>query len=66
MKETAERLGVTIPTISDQIRRLEEELNQDLLIRHCRRLERTQYGNWIYNELCKVFEPFEELMAKGR
>jgi DNA-binding transcriptional LysR family regulator len=46
--EAAERLGVTQPAVSQQIRALEERLGQQLLDRSGRRVEPTEAGNRLY------------------
>ena len=46
--EAAERLGVTQPAVSQQIRSLEERLGQQLLDRSGRRVEPTEAGNRLY------------------
>jgi len=46
--EAAERLGVTQPAVSQQIRSLEERLGQQLLDRSGRRVEPTEAGRRLY------------------
>jgi DNA-binding transcriptional LysR family regulator len=46
--EAAERLGVTQPAVSQQIRSLEERLGQQLLDRSGRRVEPTESGRRLY------------------
>src|SRR4029450_979716 len=46
--EAAERLGVTQPAVSQQIRSLEERVGQQLLDRSGRRVEPTEAGNRLY------------------
>jgi DNA-binding transcriptional LysR family regulator len=46
--EAAERLGVTQPAVSQQIRSLEDRVGQQLLDRSGRRVEPTEAGNRLY------------------
>src|SRR3954447_15405809 len=46
--EAAERLGVTQPAVSQQIRSLEERVGRQLLDRSGRRVEPTEAGNRLY------------------
>ena len=48
MKEAAQTTGVSLPTVSEQIKRLETALNVTLFKRFPRRLELTTEGETLY------------------
>lgn len=56
MKEAAEVTGVSIPTVSEQIKRLETLLETSLFHRRPRRIELTVEGETLYKHACKMFE----------
>jgi DNA-binding transcriptional LysR family regulator len=56
MKEAAEITGVSIPTVSEQIKRLEVLLDTPLFHRRPRRLELTTEGEILYKHAQKMFE----------
>ncbi len=60
----AERLGVTQPAVSLQIRALEERLGQKLLDRSGRRVEPTEAGLRLYRNAQRVLAAEEQLLAE--
>jgi DNA-binding transcriptional LysR family regulator len=63
--EAAERLGVTQPAVSQQIRSLEERVGQQLVDRSGRRVEPTEAGNRLYRSAQRLLalerQLFEEI-----
>src|SRR3712207_4358304 len=62
--EAAERLGVTQPAVSLQIRALEERLGQRLLDRSGRRVEPTEAGARLYRGARRLLAAEEQLLAE--
>src|SRR5262245_6170799 len=60
--QAAERLGVTQPAVSLQIRALEERLGQKLLDRSGRRVEPTEAGLRVYRSALRVLQAEEQLL----
>ena len=56
MKEAAEVTGVSIPTVSEQIKRLETLLETPLFHRRPRRIELTVEGETLYKHARQMFE----------
>ena len=56
MKEAAEITGVSIPTVSEQIKRLETLLETQLFLRKPRRLELTPDGETLYRHAEQMFQ----------
>ncbi len=56
MKEAAEVTGVSIPTVSEQIKRLETLLETPLFHRRPRRIELTTEGETLYHYAKQMFE----------
>lgn len=56
MKEAAEVTGVSIPTVSEQIKRLETLLETTLFHRRPRRIELTVEGETLYQHAKQMFE----------
>ena len=56
MKEAAEVTGVSIPTVSEQIKRLETLLETPLFHRRPRRIELTVEGETLYRHARQMFE----------
>lgn len=56
MKEAAEVTGVSIPTVSEQIKRLETLLETPLFHRRPRRIELTVEGETLYKHAKQMFE----------
>lgn len=56
MKEAAEVTGVSIPTVSEQIKRLETLLETPLFHRRPRRIELTVEGETLYKHAQQMFE----------
>src|ERR671923_52877 len=62
--QAAERLGVTQPAVSLQIRALEERLGQRLLDRSGRRVEPTEAGMLLYRNAQKLLALEEQLVGE--
>lgn len=61
--QAAERLGVTQPAVSLQVRSLEERLGRRLLDRSGRRVEPTEAGRRLYHGAKRLLEAEERLLA---
>jgi DNA-binding transcriptional LysR family regulator len=61
--QAAERLGVTQPAVSLQIRALEERLGQRLLDRSGRRVEPTEAGRRLYRNAQRMLDLEENMLA---
>ena len=62
--EAAERLGVTQPAVSQQIRSLEERLGQQLVDRSGRRVEPTEAGNRLYRSAQRLLALERQLLEE--
>jgi len=62
--EAAERLGVTQPAVSQQIRSLEERVGQQLLDRSGRRVEPTEAGNRLYRSAQRMLALERQLLEE--
>jgi len=60
--QAAERLGVTQPAVSLQIRSLEERLGRQLLDRSGRRVEPTEAGRLLYRRAQRILQLEEQLV----
>jgi DNA-binding transcriptional LysR family regulator len=60
--DAAERLGVTQPAVSQQIRSLEERIGQQLLDRSGRRVEPTEAGRRLYQGAQKLLSQERQLL----
>jgi DNA-binding transcriptional LysR family regulator len=60
--EAAERIGVTQPAVSQQIRSLEERLGQQLLDRSGRRVEPTEAGRRLYRGAQRLLAQERQLL----
>ena len=60
--QAAERLGVTQPAVSLQVRALEERLGQRLLDRSGRRVEPTEAGTRLYRNARRLLQLEEQLL----
>ena len=60
--QAAERLGVTQPAVSLQVRALEERLGQQLLDRSGRRVEPTEAGRRLYRSAQRMLQLEEQLL----
>jgi DNA-binding transcriptional LysR family regulator len=60
--QAAERLGVTQPAVSLQVRSLEERLGQRLLDRSGRRVETTEAGLVLYRNAKRVLQAEQQLL----
>jgi DNA-binding transcriptional LysR family regulator len=61
--QAAERLGVTQPAVSLQVRALEERLGQRLLDRSGRRVEPTEAGLHLYRNAQRILQAEAQLLA---
>jgi len=62
--EAAERLGVTQPAVSQQIRSLEERVGQQLLDRSGRRVEPTEAGTRLYRSAQRLLALERQLLEE--
>ena len=62
--QAAERLGVTQPAVSLQVRSLEQRLGQKLLDRSGRRVEPTEAGMRLYHGAQRLLQLEEQLVAE--
>jgi DNA-binding transcriptional LysR family regulator len=62
--EAAERLGVTQPAVSQQIRSLEERVGQQLLDRSGRRVEPTEAGSRLYRSAQRLLALERQLLEE--
>jgi DNA-binding transcriptional LysR family regulator len=62
--QAAERLGVTQPAVSLQVRALEERLGRKLLDRSGRRVEPTEAGLRLYRGAKRILSAEEQLLAE--
>jgi DNA-binding transcriptional LysR family regulator len=62
--QAAERLGVTQPAVSLQVRALEERLGRRLLDRSGRRVEPTEAGRTLYRNAQRLLAVEEQLLAE--
>jgi DNA-binding transcriptional LysR family regulator len=60
--QAAERLGVTQPAVSLQVRALEERLGRQLLDRSGRRVEPTEAGKRLYRRAQRILQLEEQLL----
>jgi DNA-binding transcriptional LysR family regulator len=60
--QAAERLGVTQPAVSLQVRALEERLGQQLFDRSGRRVEPTEAGRRLYRNAQRILQLEEQLL----
>lgn len=60
--QAAERLGVTQPAVSLQVRSLEERLGQRLLDRSGRRVETTEAGRVLYRNAKRLLQTEQQLL----
>ena len=63
VKAACEKLHLTQPTISGQIRTLESDLGFDLFVRKHRRLELSPYGHDVLKKAEKIFTMGDELIS---
>jgi DNA-binding transcriptional LysR family regulator len=63
LREAAKRLGLTIPAISFQVRRLEEELGVALFKRTPNRLHLTSAGEHLLKEADGIYERIENALG---
>src|SRR5207244_11409655 len=65
LRQGAERLGVTQPAVSLQIRSLEQRLGRQLLDRSGRRVEPTEAGLRLYASAQRLLALEEQLLEDG-
>jgi DNA-binding transcriptional LysR family regulator len=63
--QAAERLGVTQPAVSLQVRSLEERLGRQLLDRSGRRVEPTEAGRRVYEGALRVLQAEQRLLDEA-
>src|SRR3989442_7462674 len=63
--QAAERLGVTQPAVSLQVRALEKRLGRQLLDRSGRRVEPTEAGMRLYRGAQRLLPLEEQVVAEG-
>jgi DNA-binding transcriptional LysR family regulator len=64
LSRAAERLGISQPSLSNAILRLEEIVGTSLLIRHKRGVFLTQAGKQFFNHSRKLLQQWEELKSQ--
>jgi DNA-binding transcriptional LysR family regulator len=64
MTKAAERLLITVPALSNQLKELEEQLNFKLYLREHGKTELTQKGKVLADYANRIFGPYEELRSE--
>lgn len=62
--KAAERLGITKAVVSQQVSRLEEELQTSLLVRTTRRVEPTEAGRLLHARCVMIFGAVEDAISE--
>ena len=62
VRKAAEKIHLTQPTLSDQIRTLEKRLGKDLFERKRNRLHLTKFGHRTYEHCAKMFDEGEKIL----
>ena len=62
--QTARKLGLTQPAVSQHIQKLEKGLGEALLIRHGRSTELTEAGDVLYQHVIDLGECYDSFVAK--
>ena len=62
----AEALGISQPPLSQQIKRLEEEVGTPLFRRLTRGVELTEAGEAFYEDACKILALSDAALEKAR
>lgn len=65
-RKAAERLYISQPGLSRQIRQMEEDLGMRLFKRHNRKVELTQAGQYLKQELAKQFQQLEDTLHHAK
>lgn len=61
--KAAEKLHISQPPLSQQIKKLEEELGAQLFIRHKRKVRMTEAGNILKDEAKKILRSIENAQS---
>lgn len=62
--QTARKLGLTQPAVSQHIQKLEKGLGEALLIRHGRSTELTEAGEVLYQHVIDLGQCYESFIVK--
>lgn len=62
--QTARKLGLTQPAVSQHIQKLEKGLGEALLIRHGRSTELTEAGEVLYQHVIDLGQCYDSFIAK--
>ncbi|WP_047447294.1 LysR family transcriptional regulator [Alistipes sp. ZOR0009] len=65
-RKAAERLYISQPGLSRQIKQLEDDLGTVLFVRHNRKVELTQAGAYLRDELAKTFKQLDDIFAHAK
>lgn len=65
-RKAAERLYISQPGLSRQIKQMEDDLGITLFVRHNRKVELTQAGAYLRDELTKTFKRLDEAVAHAK
>lgn len=65
-RKAAERLYISQPGLSRQIKQLEDDLGIILFVRHNRKVEITQAGLYLQEELTKTFRRLDDIVAHAK
>jgi len=65
-RKAAERLYISQPGLSRQIKQLEDDLGIKLFVRHNRKVELTQAGLYLQEELTKTFKRLDDIVAHAK
>ena len=65
-RKAAERLYISQPGLSRQIKQLEDDLGITLFVRHNRKVELTQAGLYLQEELTKTFKRLDDIVAHAK
>lgn len=65
-RKAAERLYISQPGLSRQIKQLEEDLGIKLFVRHNRKVELTQAGLYLQGELTKTFKRLDDIVDHAK
>ncbi|WP_320051675.1 LysR family transcriptional regulator [uncultured Acetobacteroides sp.] len=65
-RKAAERLYISQPGLSRQIKQLEDDLGITLFVRHNRKVELTQAGVYLQEELTKTFKRLDDIVDHAK